>query len=83
MSRRTIEYGEFATFTQDGTEYTVSMDTWTMDEIQEEFAPIDLVMQDGWAIIEDDGCGRDSGVFQSRTEAALDLFGEDDPRVWR
>ncbi len=84
MSRQRIEYGEFATFMQDGTKFSLFMDEWTMDDISEEFAPEDeIVMVDGWAIIDDDGTGQDYEVFQSRTEAMLDMFGEDDPRVWR
>jgi len=84
MNNRTIEYGAFAQFEKDGTKYSVYLGDYTIQEVFDEFDPDTTPnIIDGWAVVDSDGCARDYDVFQSRNEAMLDQFGEDDWRELR
>jgi hypothetical protein len=82
--RTNVEYAEYATFTVDGERINLILNSWTIEDIHEEYKPDGNVdVYEGWLIADYDALCREVQVFQSREEAALDLHGEDDPREVR
>ncbi len=86
MSNRNVdvEYAEYATFTVDGERINLLASSWAIEDIYEEYKPDGNVdVYDGWMIADYDSLEREVQVYGSRTEAELDLHGEDDPREVR
>lgn len=82
--RTNVEYAEYATFTVDGERINLILNSWTIEDIHEEYKPDGNVdVYEGWLIADYDSLCREVQVYDSRAEAALDLHGEDDAREVR
>ena len=79
-----VEYGQFYSFLVNGKRVHLFMDAWDYMDLRTEYAPNSRVTHvEGWAVMDYDDLCAEVDVFQSRAEAELDRYGEDDPREVR
>lgn len=82
---RSVEWSEFLSFLGvDAKRINLLSSAWDYNDVREEYAPnsrIEFIT--GWAAVDWDDLCAEVDVFQSREEAAMDLYGEEDPREVR
>lgn len=84
MTSRLVEYGEFYSFLTDGKRVNLLMDAWDFLDIRQEYEVRSRITHvSGYAAMDYDDPSAECEVFESRGEAMVNQFGDDDWRVAR
>ena len=81
---RIVQYGHFYTFLTDKGRVNLFMDAWDYMDIRKDYVVRSRIEHvSGFAVMDYDDPSAECEVFETRGEATLDQFGEDDPREVR
>lgn len=84
MSSRVVEYGDFYSFLTDEKRVNLFMNAWDFLDIRQDYEVRSRITHvSGYAVMDYDDPSAECEVFETRGEAMVDQFGEDDWRVDR